>query len=96
MDLLVTYDVNTTTPDGERRLRRVARVCEGYGLRVQKSVFEVVCTDVQRAHLEHALLSIIDATTDSIRIYPLSRRALDEVRHLGRSTAAPHRGDHII
>jgi CRISPR-associated protein Cas2 len=96
MDLLVTYDVNTTTPDGERRLRRVARICEGYGLRVQKSVFEVVCTDVQRAQLEHALFTTIDAACDSIRIYPLPRQTLDSVHHLGRSTAAPHRGDHIV
>jgi CRISPR-associated protein Cas2 len=40
MELLVVYDINTTTPEGERRLRTVAKICEGYGQRVQKSVFE--------------------------------------------------------
>jgi CRISPR-associated protein Cas2 len=41
MELLITYDVDTTTPAGTRRLRHVAKTCEGYGHRVQKSVFEV-------------------------------------------------------
>src|SRR6266702_8868343 len=53
MELLVTYDVNTTTPEGRRRLRQVAQLCEGYGLRVQKSVFEIVCT-------EPGLLTLLD------------------------------------
>ena len=40
MLVIVCYDVNTETRAGRRRLRRVARVCEGVGQRVQKSVFE--------------------------------------------------------
>lgn len=42
MEFLVTYDADTTTAEGRRRLRRVAKTCESYGLRVQKSVFEIV------------------------------------------------------
>ncbi|MBV8610741.1 MAG: CRISPR-associated endonuclease Cas2, partial [Singulisphaera sp.] len=40
MLILVTYDVSTTTPEGRRRLRKVAIACKNYGQRVQKSVFE--------------------------------------------------------
>ncbi len=96
MDLLVTYDVNTTTPEGQRRLRRVAKICEGYGIRVQKSVFEVVCSPTQRAKLEHALRNVIEATTDSIRIYPLHHQALDKVIQLGQELEPGHRADHVI
>jgi CRISPR-associated protein Cas2 len=96
MDLLITYDVETVTVDGQRRLRRVAKLCEAHGIRVQKSVFEVVCTEPQLLRLEHALNKIIDAEADSVRIYKLSDRALQLVRHLGASQPAPHRGDHIV
>lgn len=96
MDVLVTYDVQTTTREGERRLRQVAKICEGYGVRVQKSVFEVVCTDAQLLRLEHALTRVLNAGADSIRMYRLPDRALQDVRHLGVSQQAPHRGDHIL
>lgn len=38
--ILVAYDVNTETPAGRRRLRRIAKICCDYGQRVQNSVFE--------------------------------------------------------
>ena len=71
MDILVAYDVATDTPDGERRLRRVARECERYGQRVQKSVFECAVNDMQRATLTARLLEHIDEERDSLRIYLL-------------------------
>ena len=55
MEILVTYDVETITREGQRRLRRVAKVCEGMGQRVQKSVFEVVCTPAELVLLEAEL-----------------------------------------
>jgi CRISPR-associated protein Cas2 len=96
MELLVTYDVDTTTREGERRLRQVARICEGHGIRVQKSVFEVACSDSQRLRLEYALAKIIDAHADSIRIYRLTEGTFQSVRHLGISQQAAHHGDHIL
>ncbi|MCM3922078.1 CRISPR-associated endonuclease Cas2 [Frankia sp. AiPs1] len=96
MDLLVTYDVDTTTPDGTRRLRRVAKICEGHGIRVQKSVFEIVCTDTQRVTLEHQISQVIDDTLDSIRIYQLPQNTLDHVHHLGTGIHPTHRHDHIL
>ncbi|WP_428963014.1 CRISPR-associated endonuclease Cas2 [Micromonospora fluostatini] len=96
MDLLITYDVETTTPAGERRLRRVAKVCEAYGHRVQKSVFEVVCRDADKVKLVAELLDIIDPTRDSVRIYRLPANALDDVEHLGRARTMDPRGPFVI
>lgn len=96
MDLLVTYDVETATPEGEQRLRRVAKICEGYGHRVQKSVFEVVCRDADKVRLVAALQAVIDPVRDSIRIYRLPAGALDDVEHLGRPRAVEPRGPFVI
>ncbi len=96
MELLVTYDVDTTTPEGERRLRQVAKICEGVGHRVQKSVFEVVCTPAQRLQLEARLLATMDTTLDSVRIYHLDRGTFQAARHLGAATTPPHQGALII
>jgi len=96
MDLLVTYDVDTTTKAGEARLRRVARICEAYGHRVQKSVFEVVCQEKDKLRLIAALHVVIDHAHDSIRMYQLPTRALDEVEHLGKSREIDPRGPLVI
>ena len=96
MELLVTYDVDTTTREGERRLRRVAKACEGYGYRVQKSVFEIVCDPAQRLVLEARLLDIIDPTQDSVRIYHLTRSTFRTARHLGAAITPTHDGPMII
>ncbi|OAA19953.1 CRISPR-associated protein, Cas2 family [Frankia sp. EI5c] len=96
MDLLLTYDVDTTSVEGARRLRRVAKICEGYGIRVQKSVFEVVCTEAQLVQLRHRLTQTIDLTADNIRIYRLPIHTLDAVQHLGIGVQPLHRGDQII
>ena len=81
MHLLITYDVATTTPGGERRLRRVAQACEDYGQRVQKSVFECHVGSVELAQLHQRLLSEVDLAQDSLRIYFLD--ATVRVEHHG-------------
>jgi CRISPR-associated protein Cas2 len=96
MELLVTYDVNTTTPEGRRRLRKVAQLCEGYGLRVQKSVFEVVCTDADLLTLTDSITRVIDHDRDSIRIYKMQSGAFQDARPLGTATAMPHRDPLIM
>jgi CRISPR-associated endonuclease Cas2 len=96
MDLVVTYDVDTTTPEGERRLRRVAKICEAYGHRVQKSVFEVVIRDADKPRLVAALHAAIHHQQDSVRIYRLPTAALDDVEHLGRPRTTNPRGPFVI
>ena len=71
MKLLIAYDVCTARPGGERRLRRVARACEDYGQRVQKSVFECTLGEIEWARLLARLLEEMDATQDSLRVYHL-------------------------
>lgn len=96
MDLLVTYDVETASTAGQARLRRVAKICEAYGHRVQKSVFEVVCRDADKLRLVAALNAAIDPAQDSVRLYRLPVRALDEVEHLGRPRDIDPRGPFVI
>ena len=71
MWILVTYDVNTETAEGRSRLRRVAKTCEGYGQRVQKSVFECTVNDRTFHSMKRRLLEIMDENQDSIRFYKL-------------------------
>lgn len=78
MDVLVTYDVNTETKAGRRRLRNVATACKDFGQRVQYSVFECRVTDAQLENLRDRLLRITDEEEDSLRIYHL-RGAREEV-----------------
>lgn len=82
MDFLLVYDVSTATVQGERRLRRVAKICEGYGTRVQKSVFELILEEEHFAPLEHALARVIDQSHDSVRIYRLASQ--QPLRIMGR------------
>ncbi|MFJ6198267.1 CRISPR-associated endonuclease Cas2 [Micromonospora sp. NPDC092111] len=96
MEYLVTYDVDTTTPEGQRRLRRVAKICEGYGIRVQKSVFEVACTAAQLPTFRQKLSDTISHTTDDIRLYRLTAGTLQQVERLGVAQLAPHHGDHLL
>lgn len=69
MLILVCYDVNTETRAGRKRLRRVAKTCEGRGQRVQKSVFECKLDQSQFEQLERDLLAEIDTNLDCLRLY---------------------------
>lgn len=71
MMVLITYDVNTETPAGRKRLRKVARECVNHGQRVQNSVFECLVNAAQYAVLKDKLISLIDPSTDSLRFYRL-------------------------
>jgi CRISPR-associated protein Cas2 len=87
MMVLVTYDVDTTSPRGRQRLRQVAKQCVNYGQRVQFSVFECVVNPVQLAALRHKLESIIDPATDSLRYYFLGDNWKRRVEHVGAKKA---------
>lgn len=87
MYILVTYDVDTTSRDGARRLRCVAKACMDYGQRVQNSVFECEVTDAQYCLLKERIKSIIDMSLDSIRFYILSKNENRRVEVIGVETA---------
>ncbi|MCZ0860103.1 CRISPR-associated endonuclease Cas2 [Methanocorpusculum sp. MG] len=87
MFVVVTYDVNTESPEGRRRLRRVARVCKNYGTRVQNSVFECVVDSVQLLQMKAEILSVIDVVTDSVRYYNMGNEGRRRVEHVGAKPA---------
>ena len=83
MLVLVTYDVSTVEKPGLRRLRRVARACEDYGTRVQKSVFECQVGQKEWVQLRDRLLHEIKAEEDSLRFYFLDEKAVARTEHHG-------------
>lgn len=83
MMLLVTYDVNTETLHGRKRLRHVAKICTNYGQRVQNSVFECIVTPAQVIELESLLEEAIDENLDSLRFYDMGSSYLSKIRHIG-------------
>ena len=96
MFVLITYDVNITSPHGEKRLRNVARVCLNYGKRVQNSVFECILTEAQFVVLRDELKGIIDSDQDSIRFYMLGKNWKRKVETLGKDTGIDFTGELII
>lgn len=87
MLILITYDVDTTTKAGEKRLRKVAKECVNYGQRVQNSVFECLITEAQLVGLKATLASIINDTTDSIRFYFLGSNWKRRIEKIGKETS---------
>jgi len=83
MLILVTYDVSTVEKAGQRRLRRVARACEDYGVRVQKSVFECQVGQKEWVLLRDRLLREIKDSEDSLRFYFLDEKAVQRTEHHG-------------
>lgn len=84
MEVLVTYDIDTTTLEGERRLARVAKLCEGYGVRVQYSVFECRLSRTALAQLVRSLKDEIDPGVDSVHIYQFEGELATHRLSLGR------------
>lgn len=87
MYVLITYDVETASPEGQRRLRQVARECTNYGQRVQNSVFECSISPAQFTEPRLRLLSIIDKKKDSIRFYFLGNNYSKRVEYIGLITS---------
>lgn len=87
MQMLITYDVVTSSPGGARRLRRAAKICLDYGQRVQFSVFECKVDPAQYVELKKRLLDVIDVEKDSIRFYNLGKEWDRRVEHIGAKTS---------
>lgn len=96
MLVLVCYDVSTETKAGRRRLRRVAKVCESTGQRVQKSVFECQLDIAQFESLERELLAEIDVEQDCLRLYRIPETRGFEVREHGAFKAVDFDGSLVL
>lgn len=96
MLVLITYDVNTTTSAGRRRLRMVAKKCVAHGTRVQNSVFECILDNSQYKLLKHELEQLIDTACDSLRFYTLGNNYQSKVAHIGAKETFEIEGDLIL
>ena len=85
MMVLITYDVDTVSDSGKKRLRNVANACKDYGQRVQNSVFECMLNITQLTEIKHLLENIINKETDSIRIYRLGDNYKQKIEHIGKN-----------
>lgn len=95
MVVLVTYDVSTIDAPGRRRLRRVAKVCEDYGQRVQNSVFECLIEPADWTVLKSKLLKLYEPSEDSLRFYYLGRNWRRRVEHHGAKNVLDPEGPMI-
>lgn len=96
MLIIVTYDVSTETKEGRRRLRRVAKVCESTGQRVQKSVFECRVDFMQYEELERRLLDEINQKEDCLRLYRLTEPVELHIKEYGNFKAVDFDGALVI
>lgn len=96
MLVLVTYDVNTMSEGGRKRLRRVARACADFGQRVQFSVFEIELDPAQWTKLKARLEAAIAAEHDSLRYYYLGANWTRRVEHVGAKPATDLNGPLIL
>ena len=96
MLVLVCYDVHTETSAGRRRLRRVAKVCESTGQRVQKSVFECQVDVAQFETLERRLLAEINPDQDCLRLYRMPQTRGFEVLEHGSFKAVDFDGPLVL
>ncbi len=96
MLVLVSYDVSTVDHPGRVRLRRVAKVCQNYGQRVQFSVFECIVDPAQWTMMRQKLLDIIDQERDSLRFYFLGSNWRGRVEHVGAKVGIDQEGPLIV
>ncbi len=96
VEILVAYDVTTETPEGRRRLQRVAKVCQAYGQRVQKSVFECSLSAADVERLRRRLLEVIDEGEDSLRLYRLQEPREKHVEVFGKPLAYDMHGPLVV
>ena len=96
MLIIIAYDVSTETAAGRRRLRRVAKICEAMGQRVQKSVFECQVDQMRLEALECALLAAIDEKEDNLRLYRITEPAEVHVKQYGHFRSIDFEGTLVV
>jgi CRISPR-associated protein Cas2 len=96
MLVLVTYDVKTASPEGDKRLRHVAKICKDYGQRVQYSVFECVVDPAQWTLFRQRLVDAIVESEDSLRFYFLGSNWKKRVEHVGAKPSYDPEGPLVV
>ncbi len=96
MMVLVSYDVSTIDRIGARRLRRVAKICQNYGQRVQYSIFECIVNPAQWTQMRQQLIDVINDEQDSLRFYFLGANWQRKVEHIGAKESLDQEGPLIV
>ena len=96
MMVLVTYDVDYNESSSARRLRKIAKICENYGQRVQKSVFEMDIDPAQFIKVKNSLLESMEKEKDSIRFYLLGSNWERRIEHYGQKPMIEQNGTIIL
>ena len=94
--VLITYDVDTISETGAKRLRKVAKVCQDYGQRVQNSVFECRLTEAQYVIVKNKIENIISMELDSVRFYFLGKNWPNRIEMIGKRDNIDLDGELII
>lgn len=87
MDVLVAYDIADTDGAGASRLRHVAAVCQKYGKRVQKSVFECRLSPTRLARMLGEVQDAMDPNLDSVLVYRFPGKIGEARTRFGRATS---------
>ena len=96
MMVLVSYDVATSDKAGARRLRRIAKICQNNGQRVQYSVFECLVDPAQWTAMRQSLIDVMDDSRDSLRFYFMGANWKHRVEHVGAKEAVDMEGPLIL
>jgi CRISPR-associated protein Cas2 len=96
MMVVISYDVSTDTPEGKKRLRKVAKACESHAQRVQNSVFEADLDYSTFLKLKESLLKIVDKNVDSMRFYYLGNHWKRKVEYYGAKKGYDPEGPIIV
>ena len=94
--VLITYDVDTISETGAKRLRKVSKVCQDYGQRVQNSVFECRLTEAQFVIVKNKIENIINLELDSVRFYFLGNNWPNRIEMIGKKDDIDLDGELII
>lgn len=93
---MITYDVGVISEGGQRRLRRIAKLCQDYGMRVQNSVFECEVDPAQFVILKDRLMEVFDPEHDSLRFYFLGKKGRQKVEHVGTKVVPDVFNDSLV
>lgn len=76
---LIAYDIAD-----ERRLHQIAKLMEGYGVRVQKSIFESALSPAELKELKWRTLQLLDPVEDGVKFFKLCERCEQKISVVGK------------
>jgi CRISPR-associated protein Cas2 len=91
MNMIVAYDIADPL-----RLNRVAKVMKDYGLRVQKSIFEVEANDKIFEEMKSRAERVMVREKDGVKYFPLCDRCADTLITIGVANSLPDEGEYLI